>query len=204
MNPQACTCRAAEGLLTSLRMISTVMAAYIDTGANGDPITGTGRGAYGRTVHAGNLNQVLSNFNTNVAGTFTPAGKALIAAGLLTPTQLSTMGGVVESVPLAFSPTDNPNFVTTDIRLSWRLSIKDRLSIEPTAEAFNIFNRDNRIGQSSIGRGGNTGFDPNLSGGPGSINGTVGPLAPLRVGSGSGSFSSGAPRAFQFGIRVSF
>jgi hypothetical protein len=43
--------------------------------------------------------------------------------------------------------------------------------------------------------------NPVLSGGPGSINGTVG-TAPLRVGSGSGSFSSGTPRAFQFGIRV--
>ncbi len=170
----------------------------------GDPIPGTGRGAYGRSVHAGNLNQVLNNFNNNVAGTLTPAGKALVNAGLFTQTQLTELGGVIESVPLALSPTNNPNFYTTDIRLSWRLSIKDRLSIEPTAEAFNIFNRDNRIGQSSIGRGGNTGFDPILSGGSGSINGTVGPLAPLRVGSGSGSFSSGTPRAFQFGIRVSF
>jgi hypothetical protein len=170
----------------------------------GDPIPGTGRGAYSRSVHAGNLNQVLNNFNNNVAGTLTPAGKALVGAGLFTSAQLTALGGTILPVPLAFSPTDNPNFYTTDIRLSWRLSIKDRLSIEPTAEAFNIFNRDNRIGQSSIGRGGNTGFDPILSGGSGSINGTVGPLAPLRVGSGSGSFSSGTPRAFQFGIRVSF
>jgi hypothetical protein len=170
----------------------------------GDPIPGTGRGAYGRTVHAGDLNQVLGNFNSNVAGTLTPAGQVLVNNGLFTKDQLTALGGVVESVPLAFTPVNNPNFFTTDIRLSWRLSIKDRLSIEPTAEAFNIFNRDNRIGQSSIGRGGNTGFDPILSGGSGSINGTVGPLAPLRVGSGSGSFSSGTPRAFQFGIRVSF
>jgi Carboxypeptidase regulatory-like domain len=170
----------------------------------GDPIPGTGRGAYSRTVHAGNLNQVLNNFNTNVAGTLTPAGQVVVANGLMTAAQMTALGGVVESVPLAFHPVDNPNFATTDLRLSWRLSIKDRLSIEPTAEAFNVFNRDNRIGQSSIGRGGNTGFDPILSGGSGSINGTVGPLAPLRVGSGSGSFSTGAPRAFQFGIRVSF
>ena len=27
----------------------------------GDPIPGTGRGAYGRTVHAGDLNQVLND-----------------------------------------------------------------------------------------------------------------------------------------------
>ena len=170
----------------------------------GDPIPGTGRGAYGRTVNAGNLNQVLNNFNTNVAGTLTPAGQVLVNNGLFTPAQLTALGGVVESVPTAVNPVNNPNFYTTDMRFSWHYSIKDRVSIEPMAEVFNIFNRDNRIGQSTIGRGGNTGFDPILSGGTGSINGTVGPLAPLRVGSGSGSFSSGTPRAFQFGIRVSF
>ena len=178
--------------------------SVLNTGLGADPIPGTQRGAYGRSVHAGDLNKVLSNFNTNVAGTLTPAGKALVSAGLFTQDQLTALGGVIESVPLAAAPINNPNFFTTDIRLSWRLRIKDRLSIEPMADAFNIFNRDNRIGQSSIGRGGNTGFDPALSGGPGSINGTVGPLAPLRIGSGSGSFSSGTPRAFQFGIRVSF
>jgi hypothetical protein len=169
----------------------------------GDPIPGTGRGSYSRTVHAGDLNKVLTAFNANVAGTLTPAGQVLVNNGLFTKDQLTALGGVVESVPLAFSPVDNPNFYTTDLRFSWRYSFRDRLSIEPTAEVFNIFNRDNRIGQASIGRGGNTGFDPILSGGPGSINGTVG-TAPLRVGSGSGSFSSGTPRAFQFGIRVSF
>jgi hypothetical protein len=178
--------------------------SVLNTGLGADPIPGTQRGAYGRSVHAGDLNQVLTAFNNNVAGTLTPAGQALVKAGLFTQDQLSALGGVVESVPLATSPINNPNFYTTDLRLSWRYTIKDRLSIEPIAEVFNIFNRDNRIGQSSIGRGGNTGFDPALSGGPGSINGTVGPLAPLRVGSGSGSFSSGTPRAFQFGIRVSF
>jgi hypothetical protein len=124
--------------------------------------------------------------------------------GLFTKDQLTALNGVVQPVPLAVSPVNNPNFYTTDLRFSWRYSIKDRLSIEPIAEVFNILNRDNRVGQTTIGRGGNTGFDPILSGGSGSINGTVGPLAPLRVGSGSGSFSSGTPRAFQFGIRVSF
>jgi hypothetical protein len=172
--------------------------------AGGDPLPGTGRGAFGRTVNAGNLNQVLNAFNTNVAGTLTPAGQVLVKNGLFTPAQLTALGGVVESVPLAVSPVNNPNFYTTDLRFSWRYTIKDRLSIEPIAEVFNILNRDNRVGQTTIGRGGNTGFDPTLSGGQGSINGTIGPLAPLRVGSGSGSFSSGTPRAFQFGIRVSF
>ena len=174
-------------------------------GGQGDPVPGTTRGSFGRSVHAGNLNQVISNFNTNVAGTVTPAGQVLIDRGLFTQAQLSALGGVIAPLPLAPDGNiNNPNFYTTDMRVSWRYTIADRLSIEPIAEVFNIFNRDNRVGQSSIGRGGNTAFDGILSGGPSAINGTIGPLAPLRVGSGSGSFSSGTPRAFQFGIRVSF
>jgi hypothetical protein len=179
--------------------------SVLNTTGSGDPISGTGRGAFGRSVHAGSLNQLLSSFNTNVAGKVTPAGQVLIDQGLFTQAQLSALGGVIEKLPLAVSGNiNNPNFYTTDIRLSWRYQIAERLSIEPTAEVFNIFNRDNRVGQSAIGRGGNTAFDGVLSGVSGSINGTIGPLAPLRIGSGSGSFSSGTPRAFQFGIRVSF
>ena len=125
--------------------------------------------------------------------------------GLFTQDQLTALGGVIAPVPLAVPGNiDNPNFYTTDIRLGWHYRIAERISIEPTAEIFNVLNRDNRVGQSSIGRGGNTAFDGTLSGGPSSLNGNIGPLAPLRVGSGSGSFSSGTPRAFQFGIRVSF
>ena len=174
-------------------------------GGTGDPVPGTDRGAFGRSVNAGNLNQVLSNFNTNVAGTLTPAGQVLVDQGLFTQDQLTALGGVIAPVPLAVPGNiDNPNFYTTDIRLGWRYRIAERISIEPTAEIFNVLNRDNRVGQSSIGRGGNTAFDGTLSGGPSSLNGNIGPLAPLRIGSGSGSFSSGTPRAFQFGIRVSF
>jgi hypothetical protein len=172
----------------------------------GDAIPGTNRGAYGRGVNAGNLVKLLNNFNNTVAGTLTPAGKALVDAGLFTQDQLAALGGTVTPVSIpTLKPVNNPNFYTTDLRLSWHYAVKERLTIEPMVDIFNLLNRDNRVGQSTLGRGGNTGFDPVLSGGPGSINGdNEGGRAPLRVGSGSGSFSSGNPRAFQFGVRVSF
>jgi hypothetical protein len=180
--------------------------SVLDGTLGGDAIPGTNRGAYGRGVNAGNLVKLLNNFNNTVAGTLTPAGKALVTAGLFTQDQLVALGATVTPVPIpTLAPVNNPNFYTTDVRLSWHYAVKERLTIEPMVDIFNILNRDNRIGQSSIGRGGNTGFDPVLSGGPGSINGdNEGGRAPLRVGSGSGSFSSGNPRAFQFGVRVSF
>ena len=116
---------------------------------------------------------------------------------------MTQLGAVATTVDLA--PTgqiDNPNFYTTDIRLSWTYTIADRVTIEPSADCFNVFNRMNGVGTGSDGRGGNTALDGILSGATGSINGTT--YIPQRVGAGSGSFSSGLPRAFQFGIRVSF
>ena len=69
---------------------------------------------------------------------------------------------------------------------------KERLSVQPMVEVFNIFNKNNTDGPLS----------GVLSQGPGTINGTTAYFT--RVSPGSGSFSSGQPRAFQFGIRVSF
>lgn len=170
----------------------------------GDPLPGTNRGAYGRSVHASDLVSTLNHFNSSVAGGLTPAGIALVNAGLMTQAQLQSLGAVIPQVTVPTAGiVNNPNFYTTDLRLSWAYHPIERISIEPMVDAFNIFNRDNRVGQSTLGRGGNTAFDGILSGAPGSINGENF-KAPQRVGSGSGSFSSGTPRAFQFGIRVSF
>ncbi|MBS1851914.1 MAG: TonB-dependent receptor [Acidobacteria bacterium] len=172
-------------------------------GTVGDPLPGTNRGAYGRKVHANNLNDLINSYNNNVAGTLTPAGKALVDAGLFTQSQLEALGAVAGSLdPAPAGQIDNPGFYTTDFRLSWTYKLAERFQIEPMVECFNVFNRMNGVGTGSDGRGGNTALDGILSGAVGSINGTI--HAPQRVGAGSGSFSSGLPRAFQFGIRVSF
>ncbi|PYU64944.1 MAG: hypothetical protein DMG49_25395 [Acidobacteria bacterium] len=60
-------------------------------------------------------------------------------------------------------------------------------------ECFNLFNIANYARLNTI-----------LDGGPGDVNGTPKGKEPTRVGQGSGSFSPGVQRAFQFGIRVSF
>ena len=186
-------------------------------GTVGDPLPGTNRGDYGRKVHAKDLNKVLMKYNSTYGGTLTPAGQALVNAGLFTQPQLvalnATTPQVVADCNAASAPAnciqtapagqiDNPNFYTTDIRLSWRYTLGDRLIFEPMADCFNLLNRMNGVGTGSDGRGGNTALDGVLSTAGGSINGTT--RIPQRVGAGSGSFSSGLPRAFQFGIRVSF
>src|SRR6185369_13570012 len=104
-------------------------------------------------------------------------------------------GGAVDLAPQNQVGLDS--FINTDIRLSWTYKIKERVSIQPMIEVFNLFNvanfdtPGNRLGAF-------------LDGSPGSINGTTPALRNNRYGLGSGSFAPGIPRAFQVGIRVDF
>jgi hypothetical protein len=168
-----------------------------------DPLPGTNRGAFGRSVKNGReLNALISAFNQQVTnGALTPAGSALVSAGLFTQTQLRALGAVVNGGgPVALAPADQvslDNFFNTDIRLSWAYKVKERFEIQPMVEVFNLFNVANY--DTPNGRLGSL-----LDGSPGSINGTSPDLRNNRFGLGSGSFAPGIPRAFQFGIRVGF
>jgi hypothetical protein len=162
-------------------------------GTTGDPLPGTNRGSFDRSFGVAGLNKLIANYNANYAGTFTPAGQALVDAGLFTSAQLTALGAVAQSVnPVPSNEKNNPLFYTTDVRLSWIWKFKERLSIQPSADCFNIFNKTNTEGPLS----------GVLSGARGTISKTTAYFT--RVGAGSGSFSSGQPRAFQFGIRVTF
>lgn len=162
-------------------------------GTTGDPLPGTNRGSFDRSFGVAGLNKLIANYNTNYAGTLTPAGQALVDAGLFTASQLKSLGAVAQSVdPVPSDQKNNPLFYTTDVRLSWNWKFKERLSIQPSVDCFNVFNKTNTQGPLS----------GVLSGAPGTISGTTAYFT--RVGAGSGSFSSGQPRAFQFGIRVTF
>lgn len=159
-----------------------------------DPITGTNRGAFSRGVKASELAALIANYNANVAGTLGPAAQALVQTGLFTSAQLTSLGAVLTSV--AAPPSDqvnNDSFFTTDVRFSWRYKVTERVTVEPMLEIFNLFNVANYAALSS-----------SLDGAAGDPNGTTRLTLPARVGLGSGSFSSGIPRAAQFGFRVSF
>jgi len=172
-------------------------------GVTADPLPGTNRGSFGRSVKNGKqLNNLITAFNQQVSsGALTPAGQALISAGLFTQGQLQSLGAVVGGgTPVSLAPADQvslDNFFNTDVRFSWTYKVKERMSIQPIMEVFNLFNvanydtPNNRLGSS-------------LNGQAGSINGTSPGSRNNRYGLGSGSFSPGIPRAFQLGIRVDF
>jgi hypothetical protein len=190
----SCTdCGAAEIFLSDLD----------GDGITEDPLPGTNRGAFGRSVKDGQaLNALISAFNQQVNnGALTPAGQALVSAGLFTQGQLRSLGAVYNNGgPISLAPSNQvglDSFINTDVRLSWVYKLKERVEIQPMVEVFNLFNFAN------FDTPGNrlTAF---LDGSPGSINGTSPDLRSNRYGLGSGSFAPGIPRAFQFGVRVGF
>src|SRR5260370_25055090 len=73
-------------------------------------LPGTAVGSFGRSISAGSLNSVLTNYNNTVAGNITPAGQALVSAGLFTAAQLKLLGAFAPTVclgPPIVSPGSN-------------------------------------------------------------------------------------------------
>jgi hypothetical protein len=166
-------------------------------------------GQFMRGVSGSGIGAAISNWNTNQANQATPAGQALIDAGLVRLDQLQTLGGVKRAIPVPpGSEASNTIYKEVSTVLSWPIKIRENLSIEPSISAFNVFNMANfsRLG----GETGTTGL---LSGAPGSSNGTtsshtgpggVADLNSVRIGTGSGVFAVGAPRQVEFGLRINF
>jgi hypothetical protein len=172
-------------------------------GITQDPLPGTNRGSFNRDVKNGAvLNSLIGSFNGQIAaGLLTPAGLALVNAGLFTQAQLVALGGSFNNgTPVALAPPDQvglDTFSNTDVRISKTFTIRERVKIQPMMEIFNLFNIANYDPPGSR-------LDSFLTGAPGSINGTTPGNRSNRYGLGSGSFAPGIPRALQFGFRVDF
>jgi len=162
--------------------------------------TGIGRpGTFAREVSPGNLNTYLTNFNNTFGNgsTLTPAGQALVTAGLFTQPQLVALGAVIPSVQLPpASNAGNGYYKDVDTILSWPFKFRERVTITPSISFFNTFNFRN--------------FGPlsGLTAGGGAINGTISgtnaDTNTVRIGRGSGVFAVGAPREAEFGLRFDF
>jgi hypothetical protein len=165
----------------------------------GDVLPRTNVGAFGRAVSAGQLNTVIEDFNSKVAGSVTPAGLALIRAGLLRGDQMLQLGAVVPA--LRVPPPSNVGldwFRSFDLSLSWPVKVKDRFTLEPRISAFNLLNAANFDGQGNLLGG-------ILNGVPGEANGTNNAnRVANRIGFGSGVFAQGAPRQIEFGLKIVF
>ncbi|HZR31719.1 MAG TPA: TonB-dependent receptor [Terriglobales bacterium] len=185
---------------------------FTGDGTIGDPLPGTHFGQFDRGVDAGSLNNLINNYNNNIANQPTPAGQTLIQAGLMTAAELQALGGVASHVCLAppavdpscssNTPGSQVNFTwlrAMDLKLAWRHTFAERYTIEPSVGFYNLPNFSN------------FNLPPNtmnglLSGaGSGAINGTTkADNESFRVGNGTGVYSLGAQRQIEFGMRFTF
>ncbi len=88
------------------------------------------------------LNQIITSFNSTYAGTLTPHGQRLVAAGLFTEAQLVALGATTKAITPV--PENNPwpfqGRFNADVRVTRPIKFKERVSVEPYLEVFNLFN----------------------------------------------------------------
>ena len=193
-----------------------------DTNGDGQtgvaPVPGSNFGSFGRDINAGNLNSFLQKYSDKYGNQLTPAGQALVSAGLFTSDQLQALCAVTpslnpstgcanyDSLQLPTAPTgqvNNGNFFTFDLRLGWSIrAIRrwERFRIEPQAAFYNLFNHKNYNAPDNLISG-------VLDGSAGSVAGvgtTKSTRGSFETGLGSGVFAIGAPRSMEFGVKVSF
>ena len=175
-------------------------------GLPGSVLPGTNLGDFGRSIRVSNLNNVINNYNNNIAGkTLTPAGQALVNAGLFTQAQLFALGATPPPVGLAPpGQVGLSSLFTFDFGIGWRLqpsklwsNVTERLVIEPKITVYNLFNRQNFDGP-------NAPLGGELNGQTGFVNGTTAATRTNRVGLGTGVFAFGAPRQVEFGAKITF
>jgi carboxypeptidase family protein len=189
-------------------------------GTVGDVVPGSNVGAFGRSIKVSDLNNFISAYNSTSAGQLTPAGQALVSAGLFTQSQLVALGAVTPTLALAPAGQVGVSPVFTfDAHISWEIKLNklfhalpERVVLEPQIALFNVLNYQN--------------FDPFgnelsgvLTGGVGSANGTTKHDQPgcpadqtkctgrtnlITPGSSSGVNWYAVPRQAEFGVKLSF
>jgi len=133
----------------------------LGTGSNGGGspfdglIPGIDMNQFGRSVNSwSELNAKLAIYNNTVAGTLTPAGQALVKAGIFTPAQLVALGAVSPKIPLV--PTTNPwpfeNLFNVDLGITRPTKLfGEKITVVPWLQIFNVFNNNSLGGYSGLG-----------------------------------------------------
>lgn len=180
-------------------------------GTTGDLIPGVSPGAYEHSVKGASLNQVINTFNAAQAGQATPAGQALIDAGLFSLGELQAIQAVKPLLATAPThPISNSALRVFDMNASYPISLKrfrEGLSIEPGVNVYNVFNMSNFgspsgtvLTQADAGGAVNN-SQPGYLAGPNSQSVLD---SQFRVERAAGTFDQGSPRSMEFSLKVNF
>jgi Carboxypeptidase regulatory-like domain len=179
-------------------------------GSTGDLVPGTLPGDYMHRIKGSGLNRLINNYNAANAGQPTPAGRALIGAGLLTLQQLQALNGVQQQIATApTTPIGNPAFRAFDATISYPIHLSrlhEGMSLEPAVSMYNLANMSNfgrlsGILANTATAGGAVGTTNSFLNGPN--NSSVYDGSP-RTQRGSGTFAAGAPRTTEFSLKLNF
>ena len=181
------------------------LGSGLGSNAPPEPIPGTQIGQFMRGTSVTGLQSVISAYNTHFAGSLTPAGSALVTGNVMTNADMASLNWVMPTLPsVAPGAMGFPWLKSMDFKAAWPIKIKERITVEPSASIFNIFNFSNsflpgNLPSASLVDGGNGLIAPNAVGG---VTGSG--LTPYRASFQSGTYALGAPRQFEFGLRVEF
>jgi len=178
----------------------------LGSGAAPEYVPGTQIGQFMRGTNVGNLQSLISNYNTKYAGTLTPAGQQLVSGGVMSASDMAAMGWVMPTLPsVAPGALNLPWLRAFDLELAWPIPvIKERVKITPSVSIFNLFNLSNaflpgNLPSYSLAPGPNGYIASNTVGGV-----TQGAILPFRASFQSGTYALGAPRQFEFGLKLDF
>jgi hypothetical protein len=182
------------------------LGSGLGSGAAPEPVPGTQIGQFMRGTDAGNLQNLINNYNGKYAGTLTPAGKYLVNSAVMTSADMTAMGWVMPPLPsVAPGALNLPWLRAFDLELAWPIPVvKERVKITPSVSIFNLFNFSNAF------LPGNLPFSPLVPGpngyiAPNAIGGvTQAGILPYRASFLSGTYALGAPRQFEFGLKIDF
>lgn len=173
-------------------------------GTIGDLLQGTNPGAYGRGIHGKDLAKVINNYNTRYAGTLTPAGQAVVGAGVLTEAQMVALGGVQQTIASAPSKVyENPIFKSLDLSLSYPQKLKfisKTASIEPVIAFYNVGNFANYSRPYGTLLNSDDATTSNYVNGPYDFS----VKNANRISRGSGTFDQGGPRTIEYQLKFNF
>lgn len=199
------------------------LGAGLGAGGASEPVPGTQIGQFQRGTDINSLQSVLNAYNHSYANTLTPAGACLVAndipatnhfscpgqisgPAVMTPTDMVALGWVlptIDSVPA--HGIGIPWLKSMDFKASWPIKIKDRVTIEPSASVFNVFNFWNAFLPGNLPA---ASLLPGQNGllAAGAVGGATqgSSLAPFRANFQSGTYALGTPRQFEFGLRIIF
>ena len=176
------------------------LGSGLGSGAPGEPVPGTQIGQFMRGTNAGNLQTVINTYNGKFAGSLTPAGSQLVNNGVMTGADMTAMGWVMPTLPsVAPGGVNFPWLKSFDFAMAWPIPIlkDERLKITPSVSMFNLFNFRNSMLPGNL--------PSSTLGNPNSIGMvTQSGLTPFFASFQSGTYALGAPRQFEFGLKIDF